>query len=433
MDWAIPSFIWTFVYIVAGSYLFMRVFALILQFVVRRKTGILVKIGRVGFGTFYRIHIELKKGHHVEIDKVWLSSCYFSEGIRQPLVLCMGDVRVQASTLGPRDAGPPSPKLETSTKQFALPKFATYLQHFGLKIQSLTVMLLKTMIPDCLIHIEGHDLGLDISSVEDSLQFIINAGSVNCRALRSVSREERTGQSQEPCLAEMKFSLFIDLSLFTSNMKRIKSSRLLVNKPQLMVTEGLLSGAQSLQNIKRTDKNAKDVTGLQPEVKDRTSFLEKLPEELGIHFTDVDVKIVRETKQRSLGVTIKTFHAEMHNQIDENNTRKVTTTLTVKDFSTKSQKAKCVDMVSLEMKGMILNDDIQLKLTSDGCHFHYHHEEVQYWVQVIYQLTQGTSEDNTNTLQPVVEHPMETKQSGYEMLLHCIPLACEVFQWRIHF
>ena len=44
---------------------------------------------------------------------------------------------------------------------------AIFLQHFGLKIQSLTVMLLKTMIPDCLIHIEGHDLGLDISSVED--------------------------------------------------------------------------------------------------------------------------------------------------------------------------------------------------------------------------------------------------------------------------
>ena len=42
------------------------------------------------------------------------------------------------------------------------------------------------------------------------------------------------------------------------------------------------------------------MTGQQPEVKDRTTFLEKLPEELGIHFTDVDVKIVRETKQRSV-------------------------------------------------------------------------------------------------------------------------------------
>ena len=42
-----------------------RVFALVLQFVIRKKTGILVKIGRVGLGIFYRIHIEVKKGLHV--------------------------------------------------------------------------------------------------------------------------------------------------------------------------------------------------------------------------------------------------------------------------------------------------------------------------------------------------------------------------------
>ena len=60
----------------------------------------------------------------------------------------------------------------------------------------------------------------------------------------------------------------------------------------------------------------------------------------------------------------------------------------------------------------VFSDDIQLKLTSEGAHFHYHHEEIQYWMQVIYQLTQGTSEDNSNTLEPVIEQPQETRPSG---------------------
>ena len=33
-------------------------------------------------------------------------------------------------------------------------------------------------------------------------------------------------------------------------------------------------------------------------VVDRPAFLDSLPQELGLDFTDVDVKIVRETKQR---------------------------------------------------------------------------------------------------------------------------------------
>ena len=33
-------------------------------------------------------------------------------------------------------------------------------------------------------------------------------------------------------------------------------------------------------------------------VVDRPTFLDSLPQELGLDFTDVDVKIVRETKQR---------------------------------------------------------------------------------------------------------------------------------------
>ena len=48
---------------------------------VRRKTGILVKIGRVGFGTFYRIHIELKKGHHVVSKTSIQEDAFLSEKI----------------------------------------------------------------------------------------------------------------------------------------------------------------------------------------------------------------------------------------------------------------------------------------------------------------------------------------------------------------
>ena len=58
-------------WIIYCLFIYCRIFALILQFVVRKKTGILVKIGRVGFGTFYRVHVELKKGLHVVCIKAF--------------------------------------------------------------------------------------------------------------------------------------------------------------------------------------------------------------------------------------------------------------------------------------------------------------------------------------------------------------------------
>ncbi|XP_060562860.1 LOW QUALITY PROTEIN: protein hobbit-like [Ruditapes philippinarum] len=418
----IPSIIWTILYIIVGLWLSMRVLALILQFVIKRKTGILVRIARTGFGAFHNIHITIREGLQVEIDKVWLSSCYVNEEIRQPVVLCMGEVRIQANTDGSHDRKKKTAPHPSSvpSKQFALPKFAAYLQHFGLKIQSLTVMLLKTMVADCLIHIEGNELGLDISCIEDSLQFIINAGSVNSKALKSVSQTNAEAEGQH--LAEMSFSLYVDLSVYRDNIKRVKGSRLLINKPQVMLTEGLLSGAYNLQENKSSPpQQQQQQQQQQPGADTSTSkpeynLKEILPQELGVDITEVDIKIVRETKQRSLGVGIKNFHVDMINQTNEDNSHEITCTLLLEDFSTKSQQARFADLLKLEVKSMMSNEEIKMKTLIQNAYFHYHHDEVQYWMLVMAQFSQGKDNQTVNSELSPVENK-ENDESRLSKLL----------------
>ncbi|XP_052234314.1 protein KIAA0100-like isoform X2 [Dreissena polymorpha] len=391
----LSSILLSVVYTVVGLWLTMRIIAVILQFVIRRKTGILVKIARVGFGAFHKIHISVKQGLQVEIDKVWISSSYVNDQFRQPLVLCLGEVRIQANTNEPiRERAHPAPtnrKEGASGGVHALLKLATYIQHFGIRIDSLTVMLLKTMIADCLIHVEGQGLGLDISCIEDSLQVIVNAGSVTCRALRSVVQTDGNLQDNKgPCLAEMSFSLYADLCVYQSDITKLKRSRLLVKKPQIMLTEGLLSGTHYLKPPTRPPDPQQDVLpdhgdGANPRI------FSLLPQELGIDISEVDVKIVRETKQstfeRSLSVVIKTFHIDLFNEIKGDH-QEISCTLLIEDFSTKSQQARFAELLKWEIKSMVNQTEVRARCHIDGAYFHYHHDEVQYWLLVISQFTQ---------------------------------------------
>ncbi|WAR03618.1 K0100-like protein [Mya arenaria] len=322
------------------------ILALILHFLIKKKTGILVKISRVGLGAFHNIHIGIKQGLQVEIDKVWLSSSYLNDAVRQPLVLCMGEVRIQANTEGSHERAQhlPPTKPRDRNKIFALPKLATYLQHFGIRVDSLTVMLLKTMIADCLIHVEGQTLGLDISCVDDSLQLIVNAGSVTCRALRSVAQTEEVGKKDKgPCLAEMSFSLYTDLSVYRNNIRRLKSSRLLINKPEIMLTE-----------------EAAQVT---------SSRLDLLPEEFGMDVTEVNVTIVRENTQ---------------------------------------------------------SEEVRVRSLVESAYFHYHHDEVQYWILVIAQFLQKGDNSQVNAVNTQSPPLKRQQSSGLSQLVEEKQLTVDV-------
>ncbi|XP_052800693.1 protein hobbit-like [Mya arenaria] len=423
----IPSLIWTAAYVIFSLWLSMRILALILHFLIKKKTGILVKISRVGLGAFHNIHIGIKQGLQVEIDKVWLSSSYLNDAVRQPLVLCMGEVRIQANTEGSHERAQhlPPTKPRDRNKIFALPKLATYLQHFGIRVDSLTVMLLKTMIADCLIHVEGQTLGLDISCVDDSLQLIVNAGSVTCRALRSVAQTEEVGKKDKgPCLAEMSFSLYTDLSVYRNNIRRLKSSRLLINKPEIMLTEGLLSGTHYLK------KDPTEIITSHPNTEEAaqvtSSRLDLLPEEFGMDVTEVNVTIVRENTQRSLGVKIKTFHIDLFNEFKADSSHEISCTFLIEDFTTKSQQARFAELLKLEFKSMVNSEEVRVRSLVESAYFHYHHDEVQYWILVIAQFLQKGDNSQVNAVNTQSPPLKRQQSSGLSQLVEEKQLTVDV-------
>ncbi|VDI39950.1 Hypothetical predicted protein [Mytilus galloprovincialis] len=342
-------------------------------------------------------------GDHNEIDKAWLSSCFVNQEVKKPVVVCISDIRIQANVHQDNNR-PNQPSERRKTEEnVTLPKFAILAKYIGLKINNLTVMLLNTMIPDCLVHLDGQSINLDIAIVDKCYSVILDVVGVNCKALRSVNDD----QLSQPCLAEMSWSTFIHLQARQDNIKHLKSLRLLIDKPHANMTEGFLSSLQLVKKNKLPESlSDKDV----PKESVAKSFNWKLiPQEIGIDVTELDVKIVRETKQRTLSVGLKTFHTEYHQDSACQDEEKSFCGLLLEDFHTESPQ---ISDTSLEANSNI-----------HGGFFNYHHEEVQYWSSVITKLSAAENKsslepeniEQSKHISPMVVQYLKTKEISAEI------------------
>ncbi|XP_052074223.1 protein KIAA0100-like isoform X2 [Mytilus californianus] len=385
------SYIWTLLSFVVAIWFITRLLAWMIQWLLHRYAGVLVHIGSIGLFSCRKVILDVKKGLKIEIDKAWLSSCFVNQEVKKPVVVCISDIRIQANAHQDNNRPNQPSERRTTEENLTLPKFAILAKYIGLKINNLTVMLLNTMIPDCLVHLDGQSINLDIAIVEGCYSVILDVVGVNCKALRSVT----TDQLSQPCLAEMSWSTFIHLQARQDNIKHLKSLRLLIDKPHANMTEGFLSSLQLVNKNKLSESlGDKDV----PKQNTAKSFNWKLiPQEIGIDVTELDVKIVRETKQRTLSVGLKTFHTEYHQDSACQDEEKSFCGLLLEDFHTESPQVKFAELLKLSLKVLISDTALEANSNVHGGFFNYHHEEVQYWSSVITKLS---APENKSSLEP---------------------------------
>ncbi|XP_070204899.1 protein hobbit-like isoform X2 [Littorina saxatilis] len=405
----------TVIYIVGGIWILCWLMAWLIQFALKRWLGVSLKIGKLGVLGFSKLQLSIRSGLAIEIDRVWLSSSFFNPDVRKPLVLCVHDIRVQANVghEGERGAGEATPAAragnhagregETSPGRRernrgrllknVLEKVLFFGQFCGVRVQNLTVMLLRTMMPDSLIRMTASEVALDITIVNESYVIKSNLSSVLCKALRSVPGQDTASQN---CLAELSVSLLVEAKSDTTQPLLFKTIVGQVVRPQMMLTEGFL---QNLPKRKATSQESvDDLSDLDDEdlygSENETTFPAKLRalknlRALSFEIVELDVKIVRETKQRSLSVSLKHFHTCLNSSLTEQRSLNFEFTLILEEFLTKSPQAQFAELSKINIKTESIRDHVEVGIKVFYGFFHYHHEEVQYWSAVLMRVTQG--------------------------------------------
>ncbi|XP_076453404.1 protein hobbit-like isoform X2 [Babylonia areolata] len=426
--------IFTVIYIIAGVWILCWLIAWLLQYLLKRTVGVSLKIGKLGVLGFSKLHMSVRSGLTIEIGRVWLSSSFFNPDVRKPLVLCVQDIRVQAN-VGHEEEGeehgaggettapgrpPPagSREGEAAHEQPArrgsrgrqlsnvVAKVLFFGQMCGVRIQNLTVMLLKTMMPDSLVQVTAAEMSLDITIVNESYVIKSNLTSLLCKALRSVPGEA----GAHNCLAELSVSMQVEATSDTIQPTQLKTVLAAVMKPHMMVTEGFLqslprhrptqtdrpasiSGSVSDGNAHSDDDDEFDDEELF-EAEEDSSLPARLKAfrqltALSFEVMDLDVKIVRETKQRTLSVSLKHFHTCLTSSLTDQRVLHFNFTLSLQEFLTKSPQAQFAELSKVNIKMESIRDHMQMGVKVYNAFFHYHHEEIQYWSAMLKGITQG--------------------------------------------
>ncbi|CAG5125824.1 unnamed protein product, partial [Candidula unifasciata] len=421
------QFLWTVFYIAIAFWILSRVIAYIIQWLLKRYLDVTLRFGKVGLLSFGKVQLSLQRNVsiHVELEKIWLSSSFVNPDVRKPVVICIQDIRIQVGVSN-RGEMPANSRRTVQQKQSLAQLFSKVLlvgSYGGLRIHNVTVMLLKTIVPDCLIHFSSPEISLDISAAYDRYELCMNVSNFSCKALRS--SEESAGQQN--CLAEVSFTYKMDAKVDKKEPVKIVALKTAVAKPQMMVTEGFI---QSLQTMNRQgmgptnsqpgpedlQRQTDDQMEAQPaadhlqpqplrqhtEMREPTdgqadsleseshwpsdAFLSKLQlleklQEVTCDISDLAVTIVRETKQRSLSVSLKLFHLGFHNQ-SYGQAKDINCSFYLEEFNTNSMQARFAGLKKIVLKGQLLRDSLDTFLMVNSGFFHYHHEEVQYWLSV---------------------------------------------------
>ncbi|CAL1546109.1 unnamed protein product [Lymnaea stagnalis] len=333
---------WTILYIALGFWIFSRAVAFIIQWLLKRYLDVTLRFGKVGLLNFGKVQMTLQRdvSVHVELEKIWLSSSFVNPDVRKPVVICIEDMRIQVDVSNHgeqpnRTTQDPVQPTQGQPLVHLIRKIMSIGSYGGLRINNITVMLLKTMVPDCLIHFSSPEVSLDISAAYDKYEICVNLNNFGCKALRTSAETPDPGQQN--CLGEFSFTFKMDAKVDKTDPIKLTVLKTVIAKPQMMITEGFLQSLQMI-NTRRlvnidTGQLLEDVVPVvEPITQERDcrgeesyvpwptdtifsrlKLFEKL-QDISFDISDLNAQVVRETKQRSLSVSLRLFHLGFHNQ-----------------------------------------------------------------------------------------------------------------------
>lgn len=394
-----PAFLWVFGIIIVTLWFLTRLAAWALQWLLRCYLQAELKVGWTGIFSLGKIHLGLPaQGLSLEIENVGLSSCIINpDTVRKPLVICASDIRIQCDMGGvggseesqplrprpPRVRTAPHLRINSATREATLAKIFAVCQYVGIRLQNITVILIKTLLPQCMLHVTGQEVGMDITINESSFQALLNISGVVCRALRSITEES----DSQPCLAELFIGTYLDMTV-TKDLKSIKSARILISDPRMAVSEGFL---RSIPKVKMKPKSKEpailkcDNEAATDETGDHQSNL-IIPKEVGFYVSNLDVSVTQENKNSNVSLHLKTFHIEFHQENLNIDSPEGIGCLLLEEFLISSPSAKYAQVGKLQFKLEVGKEQTAINASVSVCHFHWACDDMLQWQAIFTQL-----------------------------------------------
>ncbi|CAI9740932.1 Hypothetical predicted protein [Octopus vulgaris] len=423
-----PVFLWMsgIVIILLTLWILTRLLVWLMQWKLRKHFQAEVKVGWTSIFNFGKVYLKLpKQGLRVEIENIGLTSCILSpRTIRKLLVVCATDIRIQVDISGDIEPRRPrKPRVSHSTPpnidEVKLARILSICQYVGICVQNVTVILIKTLIPHCMLHVTGQEITVDIASNDTSIQAMLNINGMVCRALQSISQEE-----DSPCLAEIAIGTYFDISV-ARNLKSVKSARILVSEPRMFISEGFL---RSIPKVKM--KTVAEETPPTPECEEMVKESPEetadifmiIPKEFGFYISNLAVSITQEAKNSNLSVNLKTFHLESHHQHHHHQRSgtehiNISGCLLIEEFIVTSPSSEYAHLEKSHLKLQINKDQSLLDVNVSTCHLHWQCDEMKEWESILTQIL-SSSEKSTRRPSAAPKLPSSSsKKSSLHLLL----------------
>ncbi|XP_033102243.1 uncharacterized protein LOC117105262 [Anneissia japonica] len=357
-----------------------------------------IAVDYVGFFSLRNVSINLDTGS-VAFDNIWVSWRFFNSQQELPMVLHIGDMSIRAdlaheqrvNSLG-HEAKKPKKTQGAVMKKYIIPTIRRIVQILGLKIDSITLMLLNAMGTESLLHISTNKISVGASADDDNiLSAKLSISKFSFKLLKSINQSVAREQSH---VAEGSTSLSLSIQADLAN-KRLLAVEIMVGDPTLRLHEGFLMTAsppRAPKPIAEDIISEVEVPDPEPELSSEqraTRFVNKLPKEARFQMENVNIHIAFQSHHRSLHLSseciagtssIDTEELVSCDKDGELFLPKASFNFNFTDITIKNRQGTSLfALSSFETTIGACDDGIYSGVAVDSCHFTYYEEEATFW------------------------------------------------------
>ncbi|XP_065335800.1 protein hobbit [Cloeon dipterum] len=349
-----------------------------------------VSIGRIGLGWPYLILKEVhitRSGFSIQIEEVALRSSFLSSQVSKLLLVIIKDVRIKKDIGQSPEEGAfdPTPS-RINVKDLKVPPVLISLTQFlAVHVHRVTVMLLRSVSPECLVHAAADELYVDGSVVHGARLL----ASVRCTsASAKILKHQQHGQAHEDVhvvLGEVAFGLALEATLLAQGPLSVEKLAVEVEKPQAVINDGFFELVQA----QRLSSSAARKVDKPMWVDDNTSWQiasKILPKNFSLKVDCTTLTGMRDHSRPEFCAVLQSFAVKSSfSSVPFDMLMNVE----VEEVKVRCSQVTLLRLKKLRVDGKVLNDTPMVDVLLDTLSVTYTHRDIFMWASTNFSLPSG--------------------------------------------
>ncbi|XP_028967447.1 protein KIAA0100 [Galendromus occidentalis] len=405
-----------------GTVIYRLILFLITRYI-QRKLNVKVRIGRLKFFKFFFIqdlYVQLENGTVLQAERMWVSSCIFSNDYSSLVAVCFSDVRLQLNfdslleeSENPEDdrESHDSNSVNNQDSQGKLPSnIITALKNISLHLYNVDIMQLDGG-NDSLVHTTFKELTL-FAYAKNKESCSINF-SVKSAALRIFKQPDK---KRDTCLANAYVDAECRLSILLGSPFLLKSLEVDIRNPVLTISENLQIHKifRQASPTRRSSEPADD----SKRARLRRHML-RLPRKVNFSLSSLSFKVMKENWMPGLSFELDQLTSSLCNDSG------AVCNIVLKDASFSSEATRMASLALVEMETTLENYcDLSVALKVQSFYANYNKDEMHYWVG--WATAQRTEQLAKGGQDPHSVNPTKTEWKEDDFLLRTVNVSLQV-------